>query len=245
MIGNNSVIAIVLARAGSKGLPKKNLREIEGVPLVCYPIRAAKFSSYVDFIYCSTNSFEIASVAKSEGANTSYIRPENLAEDETSSVDVVLDALEYFESVGNYFQYVIMLEPTSPLTESSDIDSALEMLHFNTQNKSSLISVAESISGHPQFTFIIDDTNSVFTLDGKPWKFRRRQDLNKLFYQTGTLYISEVKALKDFKSFISSSTIGFVVPKLKSFEVDDLIDFHILEMLFSKRKILADLSKHG
>lgn len=240
MIGAKRVVAIVLARSGSKGLPGKNLRTINSVPLVAYPIQAALFSGYVDFVYCSTNSFEIAGVAKSFGSDVSYIRPEILASDESSSVDVVLDALDFFESVGSIFDYVVMLEPTSPLTESSDIDRALEMLSTNQLEKTSLISVSESISGHPQFTFRLDGLNSIQTLDGEPWTFKRRQDLTKLFYQTGSLYVSEVAALREFRSFVSNGSMGYVVPKFKSFEIDDLIDFSILEMLISKRSVLGE-----
>ena len=233
------MLAVVPARSGSKGLPGKNLRHLEGMPLVSYPIRAALNSKFVDHVYCSTDSVEIASVAAQSGADAARLRPSELAKDETSSIEVVLDAISYFESQALSFDYLVMLEPTSPMTEAQDIDFALEALISQQDRFENLITVSESIAGHPQFTFKLESDKNLSTYNGSKWKFKRRQELDKLFFQTGSLYISEMQALKSNKSFISDKTMGLEVQKIKSFEIDDLIDFKIVEMLMQSKDILS------
>ena len=235
MIQSKNVLAVVPARSGSKGLPGKNLLHLEGLPLVSYPIRAALNSKFVDHVYCSTDSVEIASVAAHSGADASRLRPLELADDESSSIEVVLDAISHFESQGLYFDYLVMLEPTSPMTEAQDIDFALEALISQQNRFENLITVSESIAGHPQFTFKLESDSSLSTYNGSKWKFKRRQELDKLFFQTGTLYISKIEALKLHKSFVSDKTMGFEVQKVKSFEIDDIIDFKIVEMLMQAK----------
>ena len=237
MIHSKKVLAIIPARFGSKGLPGKNLRLLGGKPLVSYPINTALNSKYVDHVYCSTDSSEIADLASEAGADTSYLRPKNLALDTTSSVEVVLDAIAFFESSALFFDFLVMLEPTSPMTEADDLDAALEILVNNESKFDNAISISESVSGHPHFTFRVSSENKINTFDGSEWTFRRRQDLEKLFFQTGSLYISKVESLKRNKSFITDRTLGFEVPKIKSFEIDDLIDFKILEMLMLGREV--------
>ena len=239
VIEDKSVLAVVPARFGSKGLPRKNLMPLAGQPLVAYPVKAALNSKYVDHVFCSTESKEIANLASIAGADITYSRPENLALDQTTSVEVLLDALNYFESVNKTFDFVLMLEPTSPMTDSTDIDLALEALMSGNGEFENLVSIAETIGGHPQFTFRVTEDGSLQPYDKLDWKFKRRQELEQLFFQTGSLYISEVSALKRNKSFISKKTLGFEVPKIKSFEIDDLIDFKIVEML------LLDLKNAG
>lgn len=239
MIDSKSVLAVIPARFGSKGLPKKNLMKLAGQPLVAYPVKAALNSKYVDHVFCSTDSREIANLASIAGADITYSRPENLALDQTPSVDVLLDTLNYFESLNKTYDLILMLEPTSPLTDSVDIDLALEALISRSGEFENLVSIAESIEGHPQFTFRVTGEGNLQPYDKLDWKFKRRQELEKLFFQTGSLYISEVTALKRNKSFISKKTLGFEVPKIKSFEIDDLIDFKIVEMLLLDLKNTA------
>lgn len=233
MIKSEKVLAIVPARSGSKGLPEKNLRIMHGKPLVAYPILSALNSKIVDFVYCSTDSSEIAEQAKSFGADVSYLRPSNLSDDYATSVDVIRDAIIHFANRGLSFEYVIMLEPTSPLTTSSDIDHGFHSLKNESINFDSAISICESLSGHPHFTFLRDDDGGIKPYMGFPWNFLRRQDLSSAYFQTGSFYISKVDKLMESGSFITSRTLGIIVPKVKSFEIDDLIDFIIVERIFS------------
>lgn len=236
MIETLKVLAVITARSGSKGLPGKNLLSMHGRPLVAYPILAARNSVVVDLVYCSTDSDDIAKCASFYGADVSYRRPEALSQDHVPSVDVVKDTLDYFQSVGKLFEYVIVLEPTSPLTVSEDIDEALKSLHLCREDFDSVVSIAESVSGHPHFTFSREDNGRIVPHGQSPWRFLRRQELPSLYFQTGSFYISKVSTLLSNNSFITERTLGILVSKLKSYEIDDIIDFWIIERLMSVTK---------
>lgn len=237
MIEGKKIIAVVPARAGSKGIRNKNLLKISGKPLVCYPIKAALQTKYIDFVFCSTDSPMISKIARSMGADVSYLRGKKLASDKAKSTDVLLDAINFFEKSGQFFDYIIMVEPTSPLTENFDLDNAIEKLHENRAKFDSIISVAKSLSGHPQFTFTLSKTGRVNPIAEKPWIFTRRQDLKPYFFQTGTFYISKVEALKRHNSFVTDKTMGIEVQKRKSFEIDDYTDFVIIQALSKARNL--------
>ena len=231
MIDNKKIIAIVPARAGSKGIKGKNLIKISGKPLVYYPINAALKSKYVDFVFCSTDSLEIAKISAKFGADVSILRKKKLSSDKAKSVDVLIDVIDFFEKRGKIFDYVVMIEPTSPLTQSFDIDDAIEKLHKGRKGFDSIISIASSISGHPHFTFCLSKSGRLRPFIKSKWKFLRRQDLKPYFFQTGSFYLSKITALKKNRSFISERTLGLEVPKWKSFEIDDYTDVIIIEAL--------------
>jgi CMP-N-acetylneuraminic acid synthetase len=126
------------------------------------------------------------------------------------------------------------------MTDAQDIDFALEALISQQERFENLITVSESIAGHPQFTFKLESDGGLRTYSGSKWIFKRRQELDKLYFQTGSLYISEIQALKLNKSFVSDKTMGFEVQKVKSFEIDDLIDFKIVEMLMQAKEFLSE-----
>lgn len=232
MYCGKSIVAVVPARSGSKGLKNKNLLNLNGKNLVGWPITAAINSGICDEIVCSTDSLEIAKVARSFGASTPFIRPRDLAMDYTSTSDVILHAIDYYEINGMSFDFILLLEPTSPLTTSDDICAGFQILNENNKGAESLVSVTENISGHPDFTFNLEkDSNLLNSINSEKWIHKRRQDINKCYYIEGTLYISKVKTFKQKKSFIHERTIGMVVPKWKSFEIDEELDLTIIESI--------------
>lgn len=232
------VLAVIPARSGSKGLPSKNLIPIKDKKLVGWPIEAATKSGVCDRIICSTDSEEIAAVAIEFGAEVPFIRPHTLALDETPTSDVVLHAIEYFENENEYFDFILLLEPTSPLTTSEDICIAFQKLSENLEFSDSLVSVTENIPGHPDFTFKIStDSGNISSVSMNPWIHKRRQDIEKCFFIEGTLYLSTVKTFKEKRTFIHNRTFGYVVPKWKSFEVDDELDLKIIEMIMNERGV--------
>lgn len=228
------VLAIIPARGGSKGIPGKNKKLFGGKPLVSYPILAARQSRLVSRVICSTDDPEIAELAIRFGAEVPRLRPAALATDETSTIDVVIDVLETDDEVSNT---IIVLEPTSPLTTANDIDMGLSTF-LESKHAPSLISISHSVSGHPQYTFRVKPDETLESILGKNWKFKRRQELEPLYFQDGSLYISSRMNLLKNRSFISNGTLGLLMPKYKSFELDDELDWVVLETILSKVDVL-------
>jgi len=232
MIDNEKVLVLIPARSGSKGLPGKNTTELCGRPLLGWPIKAAKESIYVDRIVVSTDDPEIAAVAVSQGAEIPFIRPEELAMDQSSSASVIEHAISFLAEKGDTFSYLILLEPTSPLTDAEDIDKALLTLHSKRHLADSIVGVSKLEGTHPVF-------NVVFDKDGliKPFmkpEFEsvfRRQDVEDVFFFEGSLYISDLSVFLKKMTFYHGRTLPYIVPKWKSFEVDDIVDFKIIEAL--------------
>ena len=230
------VLAVIPARSGSKGLPNKNLILLNNKKLIGWPIEAAIKTGICDRVICSTDSSEIAKSATEYGAEVPFLRPVELALDETPTSEVLLHAIEYFEKKSEFFDYILLLEPTSPLTTTEDIKLAFETFHAHIELTDSLVSISENISGHPDFSFNMSNTSGIISsVNMISWIHKRRQDIEKCFFIEGSLYISTVKSFKEKRSFIHDRTIGFIVPKWKSFEIDDELDLKIIEMIMSER----------
>ena len=229
------VLCVVPARGGSKSIPFKNLRKFHGEPLVAWPIKAALDCQLVTEVVCSSENDEIINFANSLGSST-YKRPNYLATDEAPSPEVVLDVINAYENKGEFFHYVFMLEPTSPLTDSQDLTNALLSLEKSFDKFDSLVTVSESISGHPDFTFSLTEDLKLVSINQKKWKVKRRQDISKLYFIDGSLYLSKISTFKDSIAFVQDRTLAMLMPREKSFEIDDEIDFHILEAIVNYRR---------
>src|SRR5688572_8523252 len=151
MIGKDRVLAVIPARGGSKGLPRKNLLPLAGQPLVAWPVKAASKARFVDRVVVSTDDAEIAAAARAAGADVPFIRPAALASDTASSVSVVLHALDSLERDGKRFSYVVLLEPTSPLTESVDVEQALSELHVSRARADAIVGISRVLAAHPEY----------------------------------------------------------------------------------------------
>lgn len=231
MIQGKSVLVLVPARGGSKGLPGKNIRLLLGKPLIGWSVEQGRASQYVDAVVVSTDDAAIADAAREHGAETPFMRPPELASDTASSIDVILHALETLERADRRYDLLVLLEPTSPLRETTDIDAALEALLAHPEAQS-IVGVAKVESGHPSFLL---RRNGMLVEPYAPKEFSaiRRQDLDELFFLEGTVYITWVDALRERRSFYHEHTMPYVVPKYKSFEIDDLTDFTVIEALMT------------
>ena len=240
MIGDKTVLALIPARGGSKGLPRKNLRIVASLPLVAWPIKAALKSEYVDKVVCSTDDEEIASLASAAGAAVPFIRPAELASDQASSMDVIEHALDFLESRGEVFDYLILLEPTSPMTEAIDINAALERLEANTAQAEAIVGISKLEHTHPDFNVVLDEGGIISPALVEDFtKLGRRQELNEVFILDGSFYLSKVDAFRKYKSFYHERTLGHIMPRWKSFEIDDYVDLICVEaILCNKHRIL-------
>lgn len=233
MYKNKRILAIIPARGGSKGIPKKNIRPLLGKPLIGWTIDQAKHSKYIDHVFVSTDNKEIADVSEQFGVKVDSFRPDELAQDSSTSMDVILYTIRFLEERNLNFDLVMMLEPTSPLRESSDLDASIEILLENSDAES-IVGVCRVEGGHPAFLVKLENTFLRSYL-GNNFKVLRRQDIDDLYFFEGSLYLSYVHSLKTRKNFYHEKTIGYIVPKWKSFEVDDNIDFMIIEKLLEEK----------
>ncbi len=226
------VLAIIPARGGSKGLPGKNIKNLIDKPLIAWSIEQALGSKYVDKVYVSTESEEIAKVAVKYGAMVPFYRPIELAQDSSKTSEVLLHFIEQFETNGDYYDYILLLEPTSPLRDSTDIDEAFEKLLQNKKAKS-IVGVGLVESQHPSFCIKID--NNGFIQSENDFKVLRRQEIEPLYYYEGSIYISEIETYKNIKNFYHKQTLAHLFPKWKTFEIDDQTDFIIVEALLKNK----------
>jgi len=239
MINGKRVLAIVPARKGSKGLPMKNVRPLGGKPLLAWPIAAARASTHVDRTIISTDDQGFADIAVAHGAEAPFLRPAALASDTAPSIDFILHALDTLEADGDAYDYLVLLEPTSPLTEGADVDAALRAL--DASDAEAIVGVTALETQHPAFAVRKQDDGRIAPL--QPGGFSampRRQDLEPVFGLDGSLYISTVAALRRERSFCHDRTLGHEMARYKSHEVDDLIDFLCIEAVAANLQILRE-----
>lgn len=230
------VLFVIPARGGSKGLPKKNIKPIAGKPLIAWSVEAATKAANLignSDVIISTDSQEIADVAKQYGAQVPFLRPDALANDTVASIDVMLHALDFMEKTGKQYQYLAMIEPTSPQRDEHDLVNALKQLK-NTNDAESIVGVCKTEGCHPLF---LTKLNKGFLdpYENKTYKVYRRQEIDEVYFFEGSMYISKVESLKKRKSFYHEKALGFDMPKWKSFEIDDMTDFLIIEKLLEAR----------
>ncbi len=236
MIANNKVLGIITARGGSKGLPGKNIRPLCGKPLIGWPITAARQASCVDRLIVSTDSREIARIAVQYGADVPFLRPAHLATSQATSFSVLQHAIEFLSDQGDHFDYCVLLEPTSPLTEAEDIDKAYEMLVANRDKADSIVGIAETEASHPDFSVRVDKSGLIRPYHADAFSpVLRRQEIDACYHFEGSLYISDIRALMKHEGFYHSRTFPFIVPKWKAFEIDDIIDFVCVEAICRQR----------
>ena len=236
MINGKSVIGIVPARAGSKGLPRKNIAPLCGKPLIAWSIEAGLRSQYIDLVIVSTDSNKIAGISAEYGASVPFIRPAELATDETPTIDVVIHALEYLNNQRKQrFDYTVLLEPTSPLRDEADIDRAIKQLVDNV-GASSLVGISRTEAQNPAFLVVLSENNFLIGLDQSEIKPVRRQEISDVYFLEGSIYVSDTKTLIARRTFCHQETLGCIFPKWKSLEVDDIDDLIMVEALMLHKK---------
>ena len=235
MIDGVRVLALVPARGGSKGLPGKNGRLLQGAPLLTWPVAAARASQCVDRVIVSTDDERLAELALHAGAEVPFMRPAALAGDRVPSSEVVIHALDSFSSAGDEFGYLVLLEPTSPLTEAADIDAAVSSLHAARARADAIVGVNRSEAEHPAFAVSMSGDGTLAPLAGGSFdSLPRRQDVTAAYRLEGSLYVTDVAAFRRERSFLHGRTLGFPVPRYKSLEVDDLLDFICIEAVAAR-----------
>jgi len=229
MIGGERVVALVPARGGSKGVPRKNLRELAGTPLVAWPIETAKDTAAIDRVIVSTDDGEIADVARESGADV-FDRPAHLARDGSLVVETVRHTVERLEVSEDDASYVAMLEPTSPLREPADVERCLERLADDERPVDSVATFTRA-EVNPHRTWRIEDGRpEPFLPEGTPWQ--PRQALPETYQLNGAVYAFDVDAVsEDGPSLLFGTSEAVVMPPERSLDIDTELDFAIAETL--------------
>lgn len=236
MINDLKVLGLILARGGSKGLPRKNLKLLRGKPLVAWSIETARDSKYLDDLVISTDDQEIADLAVNYNCEVPFLRPACLSTDTSPSIDSIQHALNFLGNQGRYFDIVALLEPTSPLRESIDIDNAINQLV--NSNAYSIVGICRAETIHPAFMYRMTEERYLLPFMIKQSDRLRRQDIiDNLYFLEGTIYASKTQPLLKYRSFYHENTLGYEVPKWKSPEIDDEIDFLFVEAIMKYREI--------
>lgn len=228
-------ISIIPARFGSKGLKRKNILELEGKPLVQYTIESSKSSKYIQETIVTTDDEVVKKISAKNGISNIYHRPISLAKDDTKMVDVVLNVLNDFKNKTNNFpENFILLQPTSPLRSTIDIDKSFE-LFLKTQSNS-LASVSKMIE-HPFECVKLNKNNWSYLETPSEKKYRRQEYEENFFFINGAIYILKTDFFLKNKAFLfEGQTTLFKMPQERSVDIDNLIDFE-------KAKIILKLEK--
>ncbi len=228
----HNMLAIIPARGGSKGLPRKNIRVLAGKPLIAWTIEAAQKSKFIDRIIVSTDDEEIAEVSQNYGAETPFLRPQELATDEAKSDDVILHTLEWIE-VNEKTQYesFILLQPTSPLRTHKHIDEAIKKF-YDDDNSEALVSVKVP-KDNPYWMKKVNSNGYLTNFMNRSTIPTRRQELPEVYSLNGAIYIASWEFFKNHKNFYAGNCQFYKMDKLFSVDVDDELDFLIVEILFS------------
>lgn len=221
MIGERKVLAVITARGGSKGLPGKNIRPLGGLPLIGWTIKATKASRYIDRIILSSDDPEIMAVATDLGCDVPFVRSSNLASDDATSIDVVLDALERVPG----YDVVVLLQPTSPLRNADDIDGTIALL----QSASSAVSATPALT-HPWLVYRPNPSGLLSPYVVPVATSFRRQDMPPALMLNGAVYAADVAWLKREKSFLrDGQTQVWSMPLDRSIDIDTLEDLEEAE----------------
>jgi CMP-N,N'-diacetyllegionaminic acid synthase len=220
------ILAIIPARGGSKGVPRKNIKQFAGKPLIAWTIEAARQSHLIDHLIVSTDDLEIADVAKSYGASVPFLRPPQFATDEAAGIDPVIHAIEQLPG----YEYIILLQPTSPLRTTEDIDNSITKCL--AESATSCVSITEATT-HPYSCFSLIKNTHLRPVIQSAEKYVRRQDMPQYYALNGAIYIASVEFLVKNRTFVGEETGIFIMPKSRSIDIDDTEDFAMAEFLMS------------
>lgn len=214
MINGLKILAIIPARAGSKRVINKNIRDLGGIPLIGWTLKDLNKSKYIDHSYVSTDSSEIQKVSESYKIDSHPLRPSEFASDTASSVDVVMDVIDH-KKTG--FDIIVLLQPTSPFRKIEDVDKAIEF--FISKKAKSVTSVCETES-HPSWSAKLPENHSMQEMI-KNIQSKRSQDLEAFYRLNGAIYITTVNDFRQNKSFFApEDAYAYVMKRIDSIDID-------------------------
>ena len=225
-------IAVIPARSGSKGLKDKNIKLMNGKPLLAYSIEAALQSGIFDCVHVSTDSDSYAEIGRKYGADIPFLRSDEMATDSAGSWDVVLEVIQKYKDLGQTYDMVTLLQPTSPLRNKEDIISAY--MEYKEKKAQAIVSVCE-MEHSPLWSNVLPNDLS---MEGfvKHQANRQRQKLDKYYRINGAIYMVSVPFLEDGTNIYRQGCYAYVMDSRKSIDIDTQLDFDIAEYLVIKKQ---------
>ena len=218
------LLAIIPARGGSKGVPRKNIKDLGGKPLIAWSIEAARGVKKISKLIVSTDDEDIASIARGLDVDVPFLRPRELALDGTAGVAPILHAIELFPE----FSWVLVLQPTSPFRSAVDIENIINLCLES--DSPSAVSLCEATS-HPYWTYKLSESNGLSPFMPEGSGIACRQDLPAAYMVNGALYLAQCDWLRQQKGFIGPETLGYVMPLNRSIDLDTQSDWERAEFL--------------
>ncbi|MGE5380679.1 MAG: cytidylyltransferase domain-containing protein [Methylocystaceae bacterium] len=224
MYKDNTILAIIPARGGSKGIPRKNIYNLAGKPLIAWTIEAAMASQFIDRLILSSDDEEIIAVAQSYGCEVPFKRPGELARDETPGIAPVLHAIN---NIGQPYGYIVLLQPTSPLRTAEDIDSCIKKCIDSSAD--SCVSMTR-VEDNPYLMYLLNE-DEVITPVADSARHQRRQDTPPIFKLNGAVYVASSLFLQQEISFVGTRTVALVMPNERSVDIDSFDDLLLAEKI--------------
>ncbi|WP_010648147.1 cytidylyltransferase domain-containing protein [Oceanobacillus massiliensis] len=233
MIKQKKILAVIPARSGSKGLKDKNIKDLNGKPMIAYTIEAAIQSGVFTDIIVSTDSIKYANIAKEYGATVPFLRPEELATDRSSSIDMIDYTISELNNRGLRYENFMLLQPTSPLRKASDIINAFNL--FNEKKANSVVSVCET-EHSPK---LMNTLNSTLRMDSflEIESNRRRQELPTYYRLNGAIYLSNIDYFLRYKHFYKDKCYAYIMEQKNSIDIDSEVEFELVKVLMNKHGI--------
>lgn len=231
MYKNKRILALIPARGGSKGLPHKNIRLLMGKPLIAWTIKQAKNSKYLDRLIVSTDDIKIANISKKYGAEVPILRPKKLATDKATLMDLMAHIIKWMEMKGNPYDLIMVLQPTSPLRRSEDIDATIKLLF--AKNAQAIVSVCES-EHHPYGANILPENGCMGVFIRPEVVNKNRQELPIFYRINGAIYLAYRHYLKENKQFLGKKTYAYIMPAERSVDIDSKLDFEFAGFCLKK-----------
>ncbi|MFM6927912.1 MAG: cytidylyltransferase domain-containing protein [Bdellovibrio sp.] len=220
-------LALILARAGSKRLPGKNIKHLLDKPLLAWSIESALNTPSIGKVLVSTDSEEMQKVAIQYGAEAPFLRPEELSSDKATSVDAALHALAYADEKWGAFDALVLLEPTSPLRKKEDLGNGIQTLKDNFADVDGVVSLGKIHLENPNYCKQVHG-KFIEPIEVKPAS-------SEYYFPYGVLYLVKTSVLKNQKAFYTDKMMPYYIERWQNYEVDDIYDFHCVETILKMK----------
>jgi len=225
------ILFLIPARKGSKGLPGKNIKKLGNKPLIEYSINFALANlKEGDELCISTNDLEVVKIVESKGIQIPFIRPEEISSDTSSSYEVILHALNFYEALGKQIDSILLLQPTSPFRNQIDFNELINKF----DNDTDMVVSVKIAKENPYFT-IFEENNEGFLTKSKDGKYLRRQDCPEVYAYNGSMYLINTKSIKKFNLSEFRKIKKIIMPEERSIDIDTLADWTLAEFYLNKK----------